>query len=391
MVSNKKRVVIAMSGGVDSSVSAAILHRQGYDVIGITMQLWNHGNNDKTRFDSCCSLSDIHDAKIVAHQIGIPHYVVNYEDTFKEQVVQYFADEYKNGRTPNPCVMCNSKLKFNHLLDKAKLLHADYVATGHFARIRHDQDYPKLFRGDDPLKDQSYFLFSIPQHSLSNILFPLGDMTKTEVREIAASLNLHTQKKHESQEICFVTGKRYTDFLKDNFPDATHKHGKIIHQDGRVLGNHQGIHQFTVGQRKGLGVDSTEPLYVKEIRSQSGDVIVDKLSGLSQNEFYLNQLHWLDPQVEKKYYAGEKIFCEIQIRYRSKALQCSMKLDHSRHLVSLNEPASWITPGQAAVCYHDQQVLGGGFISSNKPDSNCKNVKNELHPQDAIRDPRIQN
>ena len=369
----KGRVVVAMSGGVDSCVAAAMMVDQGYEVIGITMQLWNHGSDGESRFDSCCSLNDVHDARLAAHQIGIPHYVVNYEKEFKVGVVDYFAAEYAAGRTPNPCVMCNSKLKFDHLIERARALGADWVATGHFARIvHHDDGRPcELYKGDDPKKDQSYFLFNMKQDMLKKTLFPLADLTKDQVREIAGRYNLHTRNKHESQEICFVTGKRYTDFLEQYYPDKTTAAGDIVDRAGKVLGKHDGIHLFTVGQRKGLNIQSLEAKYVAEIDPVTNRVVVDDLENLATASFDVPVINWLDPAFVEM--AGP-IEAEAMVRYRATTIPCTITRQPSgKWLVNLAVPAKWVTPGQAAVFYHGDRVLGGGFIGSQQRVSAVKN------------------
>lgn len=377
----KIRVVAAMSGGVDSCVAAALLQEQGYDVVGITMQLWNHAGDGEARFDSCCSLTDVHDARLAAHRLGIPHYVVNYEKEFKKSVVDYFASEYGEGRTPNPCVMCNSQLKFDHLVERAKALGAEWVATGHYARVVHHGDGrpSELLTGVDPQKDQSYFLFDMNPQNLSKALFPLGGLTKAEVRQIAAGMGLHTAEKHESQEICFVTGKRYTDFLAQHYPEVTTKTGEIVDPEGRVLGYHNGIHQFTVGQRKGLqellkGVH--EPRYVKAIDARTHRVVVDELENLKVSEMVIERPNWLLPKLPD---AGESYLqsfadrlndlpsLAVMVRYRARLVACHVErvTEEAIHL-SLNERASWVTPGQAAVIYSNQRVVGGGFIASER-------------------------
>ena len=353
----KPRVVMAMSGGVDSCVAAAVLIEQGYEVIGMTMQLWNHGDDDVSRFDSCCSLSDVHDARRTAHMLGIPHYVVNYEKEFKAGVVDYFASEYGAGRTPNPCVMCNSKLKFDHLIDRAQALGAEYVATGHYAILEQSPNGPVLKRGVDSNKDQSYFLFHVNQKFLPKMLFPLGDWTKPQVRQKAAELGMPTAKKHESQEICFVTGKRYSDFLDEYYPEVTAKTGEIVDREGNVLGNHDGIHLYTVGQRKGLGhLAKTEPLYVEEIDADKNLVIVGKSSDLSVSAFEVANLNWLTELKE-----DEEL--SVVVRYRAKPVACRVELQDNMAIVHLSQAAKWVTPGQAAVFYRGDQVVGGGFIA----------------------------
>lgn len=359
----KIRVVAAMSGGVDSCVAAALLLEQGYDVIGITMQLWNQAGSGEERFDSCCSLTDVHDARLSAHRLGIPHYVVNYEREFKKGVVDYFAKEYGEGRTPNPCVLCNSKLKFDHLVDRAKALGADWVATGHYARvIHHDDGRPsELMTGLDTRKDQSYFLFDMRPENLKKAMFPLGGLTKPEVRQLAAGLGLHTAEKHESQEICFVSGRRYTDFLEQHYPEVTKKGGEIVDRAGNVLGQHEGIHLFTVGQRKGLGdIGSMTPKYVAGIDAVSGRVVVDDLENLAVASFAVEKPNWL---VSADEVTPDRVL-SVMVRYRAKPVACRVVPDGARVQVLLAEPARWVTPGQAAVFYDRDRVIGGGFIAS---------------------------
>ena len=364
----KVRVVAAMSGGVDSCVAAALLLEQGYDVVGITMQLWNHAGQGEERFDSCCSLTDVHDARVAAHRLGVPHYVVNYEKEFRSGVVDYFAAEYALGRTPNPCVMCNSKLKFDHLVDRAKALGADWVATGHYARVQHHEDGrpSELMTGRDPAKDQSYFLFDMQPANLKRAMFPLGDMTKGEVRAKAKAMGLHTAEKHESQEICFVTGGRYSDFLAQHYPEVTTLTGEIVDSNGKVLGHHEGIHLFTVGQRKGLGaIGGTIPKYVSAIDHKTRRVTVDDLENLAVEGFEVAAVNWLagadEVQPERP--------LTVMVRYRARLVPCRVVLvaPHT-YKVLLAEKARWVTPGQAAVFYDGDRVLGGGFIKSTSRD-----------------------
>ena len=310
-------------------------------------------------------MTDVHDARQAAHRLGIPHYVVNYEREFKSGVVDYFAAEYAAGRTPNPCVMCNSKLKFDHLVDRAHALGAEWVATGHFARVVHHGDGrpSELYTGLDDKKDQSYFLFDMRPENLARAMFPLGHMTKTEVRAAAAKLGLHTAEKHESQEICFVTNGRYTDFLAKHYPEVTTGHGgDIVDRSGRVLGQHEGIHLFTVGQRKGLGALGPEPKYVAVIDADTNQVVVDDLENLKVSSFHVARANWLVPLSE---ISADRVFT-VMVRYRAKTVVCRVvpdPEDHNLWQVLLAEPARWVTPGQAAVFYANDRVVGGGFIA----------------------------
>ncbi len=363
-----KRVVMAMSGGVDSSVAAYLLKKQGYEVIGITMQLWNHNEQENTsgqkKFGSCCSISDVNDARIVADQIGIPHYVVNFEEEFKKGVVDYFAGEYAKGRTPNPCVMCNSQLKFDHLIAKADALGADYVATGHYAKVEVDPDNKsvKLFKARDPLKDQSYFLFHTRPDMLARALFPLADLDKPQVREIAKEIGLRTADKKDSQEICFVANGRYSDFLQKHYPEVTNIAGDIVDEQGQKLGTHTGIHLFTVGQRKGLPIQSSVPRYVSDINAKTGTVTVSLSGDLKTQIFEVENINWLDDELSKLNIDEISREISVAVRYRANPVLCTVSRQSSSWLVTLMAPVKWVTPGQAAVFYDGERCVGGGFI-----------------------------
>ncbi|MFU8802890.1 MAG: tRNA 2-thiouridine(34) synthase MnmA [Bradymonadaceae bacterium] len=351
------RVVVAMSGGVDSSVTAGLLAEQGYDAVGIAMRLYSTPQESFTK--SCCSPDDLFDARAVADLLGIPFYVANYEEAFRERVIDYFVDEYRRGRTPNPCVACNDHLKFDILLQRSLALGARYLATGHFARVDRSGDVPVLRRGVDRNKDQSYFLFGLPREALGRILFPLGELTKDQVRAHARKLGLETAEKPESQEICFVGGGDYKTFVANLLASEETTPGKIVTVDGEVLGEHEGIHQFTVGQRRGLGLTYHETLYVKSINPSDGMVIVGGSDVLNSRGLVAERCNWLsfDRPVGP-------LECSVKIRYAGEPVPALVTVggDASTAFVEFEEPQRAVTPGQAAVFYRGDEVLGGGWI-----------------------------
>ena len=355
------RVVVAMSGGVDSSVTAAILAGQGFDAVGISMRLYSTPQESYTK--SCCSPDDLFDARTVADSLSIPFYVANYEDAFQERVISYFVEEYRRGRTPNPCVACNDHLKFDILLKRSLALGAKYLATGHFARIDRSGEEPKLMRGLDRGKDQSYFLFGLPREALGRILFPLGEMTKEEVREIAREMGLETAEKAESQEICFVGGGKYKEFVAKIMKDRDRTPGQIVTEEGEVLGDHDGIHQFTIGQRRGLGVSYHEPLYVKSIRPEDGRVIVSSKDALFARGLVAEKCNWLSFDRP-----GGPMECEVKIRYAGEPVPALVTVgeDPTTAFVEFEEPQRAVSPGQAAVFYRGEEVLGGGWIEESR-------------------------
>lgn len=358
------RIVVAMSGGVDSSVAAALLAEQGHDVVGVSMQLYDHGSSesDGTKgFGSCCSLSDLDDARRVAAALSIPHYVLNLERQFSTQVVANFIHEYTSGRTPLPCAHCNSDLKFATLAERALGFGADVVATGHYARVDRDvtTGRHRLRRGIDATKDQAYFLFSLSQAQLGLAAFPVGDLTKADVRAFARAHNLPVADKPDSQEICFVPDDDYASFVAERAPEAVAP-GVITDEAGRVLGRHEGVHRFTVGQRKGLGLRSSPsgaPMYVIGLRAEASQVVVGPKSSLARATLTASGVNWL----EEVPTAGRRVTAQIRHRHRP-APATVRPIDTARFEVSFDEPQLAITPGQAVVCYDSDVVVCGGWI-----------------------------
>ncbi len=352
------RVVVAMSGGVDSSVAAALLARQGHDVIGLSMQLYDQSGARGQSFGTCCTIDDLYDARRVAAQLGFPHYIVNFEEKFAETVVSDFVREYAAGRTPIPCVHCNGDLKFATLVERAAGFDATCVATGHYARVEREgtSGRYRLLRGVDPNKDQSYFLFTLTQAQLAHALFPVGSLEKPAVREVARELGLQVADKPDSHEICFVPDGDHAAFLARH--GAAHGEGTIRDVEGKVLGSHGGVHRYTVGQRKGLGLSSPIPLYVVGLDASANAVTVGPREALDRHELSASGVNWI---------AGtppdDGIRVTAQIRHRHKEAAATIQpIGDDRVSLSFDTPQAAIAPGQALVMYQGEEVLGGGWI-----------------------------
>jgi tRNA-specific 2-thiouridylase len=350
------RIVVAMSGGVDSSVAAALLAREGHDVIGLSMQLYD-ATRGETRFGSCCTIDDLYDARRVAGRIGIPHYIVNFERKFEEHVISDFVREYAAGRTPIPCVHCNGDLKFASLVERAEGFDAEAVATGHFAQVAFDENTRRyqLKRGVDRQKDQSYFLFTLTQAQLARARFPVGALDKAAVREEARRLGLNVAEKKDSQEICFVASGEHPEFVGAR---ADMPGGAIRDREGHVLGRHDGVHRFTIGQRKGLGLATGIPLYVVGIDAADASVTVGPREALERTTLTASRVTWMSGETP-----ASAIRASARIRYRhADAPAAIAPLEDGRASVTFDAPQSAITPGQAVVFYDGEIVLGGGWI-----------------------------
>jgi tRNA-specific 2-thiouridylase len=356
------RVVAAMSGGVDSSVVAAMLKAQGYDVIGITLQLYDHGAAIEKK-GACCAGQDIHDARNVSDQIGIPHYVLDYESKFREQVMEDFADTYLAGSTPIPCIRCNQTVKFSDLLKTARDLGADCLATGHYIRRTDGDTGPELHRAADASRDQSYFLFATTAEQLDYLRFPLGDLPKTQVRELADQFNLPVASKPDSQDICFVPEGSYATVVEKLRPGAG-RGGEIVHLDGRVLGKHNGVIHYTIGQRRGLGVATGDPLYVVKIDAPSRRVIVGPREALMTSGLLLEELNWLgEGSLEAAADAGSPVL--VRVRSTRPPVPARLGWSDGVPVIWFDDPEEGVARGQAAVLYDAEgstRILGGGFI-----------------------------
>jgi tRNA-specific 2-thiouridylase len=351
------RIVVAMSGGVDSSVAAALLAQQGHEVIGLSMQLYDQ-REGHIRFGTCCTIDDLHDARRVAARIGIPHYIVNFERQFSDQVISNFVREYVEGRTPIPCVHCNGDLKFATLAARAGALSARYVATGHYARVEQDAGGTyRLLRGLDPAKDQSYFLFTLDQDQLSHAMFPVGALDKAAVREHARELGLPVSEKPDSHEICFVPDGDHAAFLERH--GAVKSSGAIRTVDGRVVGEHDGVHRFTVGQRKGLGLSSPVRLYVVGIDASDQTVTVGPREALERTTLTATGVNWIAGTPPE---AGTRVTAQIRYRHREAAATLTAGENASVD-VRFDEPQHAVAPGQAVVFYQGETVVGGGWIA----------------------------
>jgi tRNA-specific 2-thiouridylase len=356
----KERVVVGMSGGVDSAVAAALLLEQGYEVIGVTMLIWNPPGMDRAEQGGCCGLGAAEDARRVAARLGIRHYVLDFQEVFYDTVIRNYIDEYRAGRTPNPCIRCNEFVKFGALLRRAELLGAERVATGHYARVRWDEERGRwlLLRGADRRKDQSYALYRLKQEQLARTLFPLGEFDKTRTRAMAAELGLPVAAKPDSQEVCFVPDNDYANFLAVMVPESR-REGEIVDPEGRVLGRHRGVAGYTVGQRKGLGLAAPQPLYVTTIDPAANQLTVaaGDHPGLYAREVIASNVNMIaikDP--------GGSCLVTARIRYNMPDRPATMRWEADRLRVVFEEAQRAITPGQAVVCYEGEVVVGGGVI-----------------------------
>ncbi len=354
-INGKKKIVVAMSGGVDSSTVAALLHDAGHDVIGITLQLYSI-NYEVKNLGTCCAGKDIYDAQMAAAKIGIPHYVFNYEHNFKAEVMDKFAESYINGETPIPCVLCNKTIKFQDLLRAAKDLSADRMATGHYVQRFDVNGEAQLHKGVDPMKDQSYFLFATTKEQLEMLEFPLGGLTKDQTRKLAEFYGLEIADKPDSQDICFVPNGNYREIVMQLRPDAERK-GKIVMTDGKILGEHNGIINYTIGQRRRLGISYSEPLYVVKINPKENEVVLGTRDKLVSNKFKISNINWLLSNVPTE------IECSVKLRSAHSGAIAKINVHDSSASAELYGGYAGITPGQACVMYDETRIIGGGWIT----------------------------
>ena len=358
MSADRERMVVAMSGGVDSSVAAAMVVEAGFEAVGVTMHLAGSASR-------CCSLADADDARDVARSLGMRFFVANYTERFRREVMEAFADDYLAGRTPIPCGTCNSKFKFEYLLDRARAFGAERVASGHYARTERDSGTgrTRLFCAADSRKDQTYFLFELTQEQLAAVWFPLGDLTKPEVRDRARALGLATAEKPESQEICFVPDGDYAAAVERIRPRALPGRGEVVDRDGRVLGEHGGIHRFSVGQRKGRGVSASGPLYAQKLDAANNRVVVGGLDELGSRQAALEGVSWIAGELP-----AEPVRARVKVRYRHEGALAKIEpKPGGRAIVAFDAPVRAVAPGQAAVFYRGDEVLGGGWIAETAP------------------------
>jgi tRNA-specific 2-thiouridylase len=367
---SKGKVVVAMSGGVDSSVTAALLQLQGYDVIGMSIQTFDNAKEEKDRFDSCCSISDMNDARRVCESLGVPFFVVNAVDAFESRVIDHFVSEYLQARTPNPCVLCNNHIKFDYLMERALEIGADYVATGHYAKVIFDEESGRysIMKAVDEQKDQSYYLFGLTQEQLKRTLMPLGDLRKIQVRKLAQEFGLlKVSKKPDSQEICFVGSEGYAKFIEKKVGNSVFVPGQFLLPKGEVVGQHLGVHHFTVGQRKGLPADALQSaqklgyggeVYVKAIHLENGMVELGHDQSLFQNSLIAHDFQWM---AGGDFTFGKKVMAKIRSRHDGSQAKVTV-YSGNRVQITFDEAQRAITPGQAVVLYDNGMVLGGGWI-----------------------------
>ncbi len=357
MTKENKKVIIAMSGGVDSSVAASLLSQKYTNLMGIFLHFWKDNDDKKEIENKCCSTKSLMDARAICDQLGFSLYTLNFSENFKKDIVDYFLDEYKNGRTPNPCVKCNKFIKLGLLIERAQELGYDYVASGHYAVVKRIANKYKLFKSVDETKDQSYFLYTLNQKQLSHLLFPLGKYKKTEVRKMAEKAGLAVAKKSDSQEICFISGKSHNDFLKKHLSLVS---GDIKDSDGVILGEHRGLPLYTLGQRKGIELGGDGPYYVTKLDYKNNVLYVTNNSNdldIFSSSFLVNELNWIsgeEPTLPLK--------TEVVTRYHSSPIECELDKYKDKYIVKLKNPERAITPGQSAVFYNGNEVLGGGII-----------------------------